>query len=120
MADVFSGVQRWVFFSFIAIVTTSKIKHFCKSFILVLLQFAIVTMALVGLRHVQTTHHWLTRLFAHVFVALLYPQPHCVLLVNFLSTFRDYPPNLVSDYLGTWILQSGMDCLLISDFPNLL
>jgi len=37
-------------------------------------------------------------------------------LINFSSTCRDFPLNLVKDRLVTWLLQSGMDYLLISDF----
>ena len=40
-------------------------------------------------------------------------------LINFFSTFRDFPVNLVKDRLVTWLLQSGMDYLLISDFHPL-
>jgi len=37
-------------------------------------------------------------------------------LINFSSTCRDFPLNLVTDRLVTWLLQSGMDYLLTSDF----
>jgi len=41
-------------------------------------------------------------------------------LMNFSSTCHDFPLNLVKDCLVTWLLQSGMDDLLISDFHPLL
>ena len=37
-------------------------------------------------------------------------------LINFSSTCLDFPLNLVKDRLVTWLLQSGMDYLSISDF----
>ena len=43
MADVFSGVQQWFYFSFIAVVTVTKIKHFCRFFYFSFV--AIVTIA---------------------------------------------------------------------------
>ena len=41
-------------------------------------------------------------------------------LINFSSTCHDFPLNLVKDRLVTWLLQSGMNYLLISDFHQLL
>jgi len=41
-------------------------------------------------------------------------------LINFSSTWHNFPLNLVKHRLVTWLLQSGMDYLLISDFHRLL
>jgi len=41
-------------------------------------------------------------------------------LINFSSTCRDFPLNLVKGRLVTWFLQSGMDYLLMSDSHPLL
>ena len=41
-------------------------------------------------------------------------------LINFSSTCRDFPLNLVKDHLVTGLLQFGMDNLLTSDFHPLL
>ena len=53
---------------------------------------------------------------------LLHYSPTHILgrLINFSSTCRDFPLNLVKNRLVTWLLQSGMDYLLISDFHPLL
>ena len=40
-------------------------------------------------------------------------------LINFSTTCHDFSLNLVTDRLVTWLLQSGMDYLLISDFHPL-
>ena len=40
-------------------------------------------------------------------------------LINFSSTCRDLPLNLVKDHLVTWLLRSEMDYLLILDFHRL-
>ena len=47
--------------------------------------------------------------------------PHALYgrLINFTSTYRNFPLNLVQDRLVSWLLQSGMDYLLISDFHPL-
>jgi len=43
----------------------------------------------------------------------------CGRLINFSSTCHDFLLNSVKDRLVTWLLQSGMDHLLISDFHQL-
>ena len=68
---------------------------------------------------IQITHHQSTCLFAHATTPLHPYSLHalCGRLINFSSTCRDFPLNLViKDRLVTWLLQSGMDYLLISDF----
>ena len=54
---------------------------------------------------------------------LLYVLTYCtllaLLLINFSSMCRDFPLNLVKDHIATWLLQSGMNYLLISDFHPL-
>ena len=40
----------------------------------------------------------------------------CGRLINFSLTCCDFPLNVVKDRVVTWLVQSGMDYLLISDF----
>jgi len=49
-----------------------------------------------------------------------YTPTHTLLSTNqfFSLMCHNSPLNLVKDCLVTWLLQSGVDCLLISDFPQ--
>ena len=54
-------------------------------------------------------------LLTYLLTYLLY-----VLRNNVSLTFHNSPPNLAKDHLVAWLLQSGMDYLLTSDFPSLM
>jgi len=56
-------------------------------------------------------NYWQTRSIA---------RPLCDSRATCSSTCRDFPLNSVKDRLVTWLLQSGMDYLLTSDFHPLL
>ena len=78
--------------------------------------YSLIKLARLKYKLLTTGQHaYLHMLLHHYTLHALYSRQ-----INFSLTYQDFPLNLVKDRLVTWLLQSGMDYLLISDFHPLL